>query len=85
MRGDKAMTMRARRFIDEVIDVALAIDRDVPGPVARHRHITHQPEQRLQLFRSRMRVFDKLKALGAHRIVGADDRCRRIVRKWTHR
>ena len=84
VRGDKGEAVRARLFVDEIIDVALAIDRDLPGPVARHRHIAHQPEQRVQLFGSRVRVFDELKAVGAHRIVGADHRGRRVVRKWTH-
>jgi DNA-binding Lrp family transcriptional regulator len=31
-----------------------------------------------------MGVFDELETIGAHRIVGADDRRRRVVRKWTH-
>jgi hypothetical protein len=54
------------------------------GLVARDRRITHQLEQRVQLFRLRMRVFDKLEAIGAHWIVGRNRRRRRVVRKWTH-
>jgi hypothetical protein len=83
--GDKGEAVGSGRFIDEIIDVALAIDRDLPGPVTRHRHIPHQPEQRMQLLRSRVRVFDELKAVSTHGIVGADHSGRRIVRKWTHR
>ncbi len=84
MRGDEAEAVGAGFFVDEIIDVALAIDRDLLGPVARHRHIAHQLEQRVQRFRVGVRVFDELKAIGAHRIVGADSRRRRVVRKWTH-
>ena len=84
VRGDKGKTVGAGLFVDEIIDVALAIDRDLPGLVARDRRITHQPEQRVQLFGLGMGVFDELEAVGAHRIVGADDRGRRVVRKWTH-
>ena len=70
MCGDEIEAMGAGRFVDEIIDVALAIDRDLPGPVARDRRITHQLEQCMQLLRLRMRVFDKLEAIGAHWIVG---------------
>ena len=62
--------VRGGRFIDEIVDVALAIHRDLPGPVARDRHISHQPEQRVQLFGPRVGVFDQFKAVGAHRVVG---------------
>jgi hypothetical protein len=82
--GDKGKTVSAEFLVDEIVDVALAIDRDLLGLVARHRHIAHQPEQRVQLFRPGMGVFDEFKTIGAHRIGGADGRCRRVVRKWTH-
>jgi DNA-binding Lrp family transcriptional regulator len=29
-------------------------------------------------------IFDELETIGAHRIVGANSRSRRVVRKWTH-
>ena len=84
MRGDEAMAVGARLFVDEIIDVALAIDGDLFGPVAGDRRIAHQLEQRVQLFGPWVGVFDELKAVGAHRIVGADGGGRRVVRKWTH-
>jgi hypothetical protein len=84
VRGDEGKAVGAGLLVDQIIDVALAIDRDLPGAVARDRQIAHQLEQRVQLFRSGMRVFDELEAVGAHRIVGADSRGRRVVRKWTH-
>ena len=70
MRGDETKAMGAGLLVDEIVDVALAIDRDLLGLVARDRHITHQLEQCMQLLRLRMRVFDKLEAIGAHWIVG---------------
>ncbi len=73
--------MGAGFLVDDVIDVALPIDRDLFGPVARDGHIAHQLEQRVQLFRLRMRIFDELEAIGAHRIIGADGGGRRIVWK----
>ena len=82
--GDKVKTMGAGFFVDEVVDVALAVDRDLPGAVTRDRGIAHQLEQRVQRPRVGMRVFDELETIGTHRIVGADDRGRRVVRKWTH-
>ena len=84
MRGDEAMAVGARRFVDEIIDIALAIDGNLFGLVAGDRRIAHQPEQRVQLFGPWVGVFDKLKPVSAHRIVGADGGGRRVVRKWTH-
>ena len=84
MCGNKGKTVGAGLLVDEVVDVALAVDRDHLGLVAGNRHIAHQLEQRVQLFRPRMRVFDEFKAIGAHRIVGANRCGRRVVRKWTH-
>jgi hypothetical protein len=52
--------------------------------VARDRQVAHQLEQGVQRFRIGVRVFDELEAVGAHRVVGADSRGRRVVRKWTH-
>jgi hypothetical protein len=34
VRGNKAEAVGAGLFVDEIIDVALAVDRDLPGPVA---------------------------------------------------
>ena len=84
MRGDEAEAVGIRCFVDEIVAVALAINHDLLGPVARDRRITHQLEQRVELFGLRMRVFHKLKSIGAHRIVSADCGCRRVVRKWAH-
>ena len=84
MRRDEILTVGAGLFIDEIVDVALAIDRDLPGLVARNRRIAHQLEQRVQFFRSRMRILHELEAIGTHRIIGADGRGRSIVRKRTH-
>ena len=84
VRGDEAMAMGTGLLVDEIIDVALAIDRDLPGLVARNRRIAHQLEQRVQFLRLRVRVFDELETVGAHRIVGADGGGRRVVRKRTH-
>ena len=84
MRGDEGKTVGAGLLVDEIIDIALAVDGDLPGLVARDRRIAHQLEQRVQLFRLRVGVFDELEAVGAHRIVGADGGGRRVVRKWTH-
>jgi hypothetical protein len=84
MRGNEIATVSTGLFIDEIVDVALAIDGDVLGLVAGDRRIAHELEQRVQFLRSRMRVFDKLETIGAHRIVGANRGGRCIVRKRTH-
>src|SRR6266705_2009546 len=60
MRGHEVEAMGAWLFIDEIIDVALTIDRDVFGLVAGDRHITHQLEQCVQFGRVRVGVFDEL-------------------------
>jgi hypothetical protein len=84
VRGDKAKAVGAGLLVDQIIDIALAIDRDLFGAVAGDRHVTHQLEQRVQRFRIGVRVFDEFEAVGAHRIIGGDRRGRRVVRKWTH-
>src|SRR6202021_732440 len=84
VRGDKAKTVGAGLLVDEIIDIALPVDRDLLGAVARDWHIAHQLEQRVQLRRVGMSVFEELEAGGAHRIVGADGGGRGVVRKWSH-
>ena len=84
MRGDEAMAVGAGFFVDEIIDVALAIDRDLLALVAGDRRIAHQLEQGVQFFRLRVGILDELKAVRAHRIIGADDGGRCVVRKRTH-
>src|SRR3954467_15548922 len=79
IRGDEIEAEGARLFIDEVIDVALTIERDLFGPVAPHRRVTHQLAQRSQFFRPRVPVFDELETVGAHRIFGADGCGWRVV------
>jgi hypothetical protein len=76
--------VRAGLFVDEVVDVALAIDGDLLAPVPRYRRVAHQFEQRVQFFRLGVRVFDELETVSTHRVVGADCRGRRVMRKWTH-
>jgi len=73
MRGDEALAVTAGFLVDQIVDIALAIDRELLGAVARDRHITRQPELRMQLFGPGMRVFDEFKVIG-----------RRVARKWTH-
>ena len=84
MGGDEIKAVAAGLLVDEIVDVALAIDRDLFGLVAGDRRIAHQLEQRVQFLRLGMRIFDELKAVGAHRVVGGDGGGRRVVRKWTH-
>ena len=84
MLADEVEAVGSGLFVDEIIDVALAIDRDLLGLVPRHRRVAHQLEQRVQFFRFRMGVFDELKTIGAHRIIGCNGGGRRVVRKWTH-
>ena len=84
MRGDEVEAVRAGLFIDEIVDIALAINRDLLGAVERDRDIAHPLEQRVQLFRLGVRIFDELEAVSAHRVVGADGGGGRVVRKRTH-
>ncbi|MGY4300164.1 hypothetical protein ACVWXN_008259 [Bradyrhizobium sp. i1.4.4] len=84
MRGDEVEAVGAGLLVDEIVDVALAVDRDLLALVAGDGRITHQLEQRVQLFRIGMRIFDELEPVGAHRIVGGDGGRRCIVRKRTH-
>ena len=70
MRGDEVEAVGARLLVDEIIDIALAIDGDFLGSMVGDRHIAHQLEQRVQFFGLRVGVFDELETVGAHRVVG---------------
>ena len=84
VRGDEIEAVATGLFIDEIVDVALAVDGDLLALVAGNRRKAHQLEQRVQLFGLGMRIFDELETVGAHRIVGADGGRRRVVRKRSH-
>jgi len=71
-------------LVDEVVDAALAIDGDLFGAMACDFRKTHQLEQRMQFVGLGMSVLDELKAVGAHRIVGADHGRRRVMGERTH-
>src|SRR3954471_19658179 len=59
VRRDEAMAMGAGLFVDEIIDIALAIDRDLFGLVAGDRQVAHQLEQRVQLLRLWVGILDE--------------------------
>jgi hypothetical protein len=81
---DEIEAMAARLLVDEIVDVALPVERDLLGPVPRDRLIAHQLEQPMQGFGIRMRILDEFEAVGAHRIVGRDGGGWRVVRKRSH-
>ena len=76
--------MRTALGVQYVVDVALAPDGDVLGPVAGDRSITHALEQAGKLFRLGMGELDELEAVGAGRVGLADLSGRGVVRKRTH-
>src|SRR5713226_6234865 len=82
--GSETGRERAGLGIQYEVDVALAIDRDVLGPVPGDGCIAHAPEQLCELNRLRMSKFDELEPVGADRVLRADPGRRRIVRKRTH-
>ena len=84
VRGDEARGMRARLAIEDVVDVALAIERDVARLVPRHLDIAHAREQRLELRRLGMGELDEFEPVGAGGVVGADRGGRCVVRERTH-
>ena len=55
--------------IDDEIDVALLVQRDVLAAMAGHHREAHALEQRAQQDRIGRGVLDELEAVGAHRIV----------------
>jgi len=75
----------ARLGIEDVIDVALAIDRDGLGLVSGHGRIAHALEQRCQFARPRMGKLDELETVGAGRVLPADFGGRCVVRKRAHK
>lgn len=84
MRSHEFEPMGAWLLVNEVIDVTLAIDRDLPGLVPRDWRVAHQLEQRMQLAGIGVGIFDEFEAVGAHRVVGRNRGGRRVMRKRTH-
>ena len=76
--------MRAGLGIDHIVDVALPPDGDVFRLVLGDGDVTHACEELAQLFGLGVSEFNKFEAIGAGRIVRADFRRRRIMRKRTH-
>ena len=82
--GDEARGERAGLGIQDVVDVALAIDGDVLGLVARDRDVAHALEQIRQLRRLGMGELDELEAVGAGGVGGGNGGGRGVVREGTH-
>ena len=70
MLRDEIGTVAARLLVDEIVDVALAVDGDGLGPVSGDCGKPHQLEQGMKPLRIRMAVFDELETVGPHWIVG---------------
>ena len=71
--------------IDDEVDVALPVERHVPGTVLGDRREAHGLEQVVELLRLGRGVLDELEAVGAHRVFVRDLGPRRVVRIRTHR
>ena len=57
--------------VDDEIDIALVVQSDVLGAMARNRRQTHALEQPPQLFGVGRGVFDELETVGVHGVFGA--------------
>ena len=69
MQARKALGKRIGLGVDDEVDLALAVERDVLVPVARHRFESHGFKGTAHDGRLRCCVFDELEAVGAHRVV----------------
>ena len=68
MLGRELLGERIGLGIDDEVDVALAPERDLLGPMLRDRLEAHGAEQLAELFRLGMGVFDEFETVRAHRI-----------------
>ena len=85
MLGDKAGSVGVRLAVDEVVDAALAVERNVLGLVPGNLDITHLLEQPLEFARVGMGELHEFEAIRAGGVIRADARRGRIVRERTHR
>jgi hypothetical protein len=68
--GRRELLPEARGLgVDDEVDVALAVQRDVLAPVAGHHREAHALEQAAQQLGVRGRVLDELETVRAHRIL----------------
>ena len=84
MLGGEIHRVAAGFLVDQIIHLALAIERDLLRPVPCHRLVAHHAEEMVQRLRFGMRIFDETEAVGAGRIKLADLRRRRVVRIGSH-
>src|SRR3954449_8311172 len=74
MRLGILLRVAPRLSVDYEVAVALLVQRDVLGLVVGDFGKAHPGEQLAQQGRVRSGIFDELEAVGAHRIVEAEDR-----------
>ena len=84
VRRGEAGGVAVRRLADQVVYVALAIQRGLALAVLGHGGEAHALEQGVQLLRLRMGEFHELEAVRAGRVVLADFGARCVMRKRAH-
>src|SRR5947209_2303265 len=72
MRVRVELGIAPRFSVDDEIDVALAVERDVLALMLRHRGKAHSGEQLAQQRGVGRGIFDELEAVGTHRVVEAE-------------
>ena len=85
MRAGEGGRMRRRFGIQEIVDIALTIERDVLAVMPGDRLEAHLAKQSVKNLRLRMGELDEFEAVGAGGVRLADRRLGRVVRKRTHR
>ena len=69
MLARKALGKGVGFGVDNEVDFALTVERDLLAPVSGHRNKAHLLEQPAQFFGFGGCVLDEFKAVGAHRVV----------------
>ena len=84
MLGREALREGAGLRVDDEVDVALAIERDVLRAVFRDHAEAHDLEQAIQRLRIGMAELHELEAVGSHGVLFGYGGWRRIVRERSH-
>jgi hypothetical protein len=70
--------------VDDVIHIALAVERDILGAVLGDRREPHQAEGPVKFRRIRMREFHEFETVGPHRVGGCDGGWRSVEGEGSH-
>ena len=84
MVADETSGVAVRFCVQQIVDVALTVQRYGLGPMLRHGHKPHLAKQIVQNSRFRVRELNEFKSISAGRVCLRDRGFRGVMRERSH-